>query len=183
MSKIVLMGDSIIERMPENLIGNEDDEIKNFGIENICCETYHLYCWPQIKQLKADIYILLIGINNILMKEVDSTTPDTLDIIVNKLKKFITDISYKSVLLVQSIYPTNNPSINEEIKYINEKISEYCYELDIEYLDFYDLLTDKNGLLNDNYSSDGLHPNDECYNLIANQLNDYIKIYTKKYSH
>ena len=179
MKKIILLGDTITQKLPENLIATPIDEVKNFSSKNICCETFYLNYWPKIKKNETDIYILLMGINDIMLSY--SNPSYTLDNIVENLKKIITDIlSVDSILLVQSIYPTNNFELNKKISYVNEKVSEYCYELDIEFLDFYELLTDKNGLLNENYSNDGIHPNIEGFNLIANQINDYIDTYTRK---
>lgn len=181
MAKIMLIGDSITANMPNNILGSENDEIINNGIENIGIDTYKNYCWPKLDTTDVDICILLIGINNLLRPDCDYDDKTSLKDVVTKLKNFIYEIIKKrTVLMVQGLYPTNRSEINEKIQYVNEKIYEYCYQMDIEYLDFYDLLIDENGLLKENYSHDGIHPNELCYNLLANQINDYIDIYAYK---
>ena len=99
----------------------------------------------------------------------------SLDYIQIKIKTLINEIlKYNPNIIVESLYPTRNNSINQAIQYINEVISEFCYRRDIDYLDIYDLLTDTEGLLKNDYTDDGIYPNYKGYILIANQINDYI---------
>ena len=173
MAKILLLGDSIIAHMPNNLIGNENDEIINAGTENIGIGNCHNYVWPIVSKQEIDIIVLLIGINNILRPDCDYDNMESLKDTVKKMINFINELNTPYVhLIVQSVYPTRNEEVNKKIQIFNDKIFEHCYQLEIEYLDIYELLTDKDGLLKETYTNDGIHLNEFGYNLIANQINE-----------
>ena len=180
MSKIIFMGDSITEYMPyifKGNIGNEGDEVKYFGVENIGVGNYMNYIWPRVEHENADIYILLIGTNNISRPDCDYDDKQTLNDLVDKLKEFISKIiaNSNSKLLVQSIYPTKYVGEINSIKVVNEKLEEYCNEMGIEYLNIYSLLIDDKKLFDKKYSDDGVHPNESGYNIIANEINKKLK--------
>lgn len=180
MSKIILMGDSITEYMPyvfKGNIGNDGDEVKYFGVENIGVGTYMKYVWPEVDHEEVDTYILLIGTNNISRPDCDYDERESLDELVDKLREFINQIvsSCSSRLLVQSIYPTKYPIGNEEILFVNEKLKSYCNSLGVEYLDLHCLLIDEEGLFNKKYSDDGIHPNELGYKIVADEINKKLK--------
>lgn len=181
MAKILLIGDSLTERIPPNLIGEQSDEVINQGISNIGVGTYHQYVWPKVYESDIDIVIFLLGLNNILRPDCDYDNLETIDDTIEKIKKFINEITKTdSRLILQSLYPTRNANINELIQYVNEKILEHCYHIDIEYLEMYDLLTDKEGLLKNEYTIDGIHFNENGVSLIANQINDFLQTIKEK---
>lgn len=180
MSRIIFMGDSITEYMPyifNGNIGNEGDEVKYFGVENIGVGNYMNYVWPRVEHENADTYILLIGTNNISRPDCDYDDRETLNDLVEKLKEFICKIISNSnlKLLVQSIYPTKYVGEINSIKVVNGKIEEYCNEIGVEYLDLYSLLIDEKELFDTKYSDDGIHPNESGYNIIANEINKKLK--------
>lgn len=184
MSKIIFMGDSITAYMPhkfKGIIGNDADEVKYFGIENIGVGTYMNYVWPKVDHENVTTYILLIGTNNISRPDCDYDERESLEELINKLKEFIGQIvnNGNSKLLVQSIYPTKYPERVNHIKIVNEHLEAYCDELGIAYLDLYSLLIDENELFDIKYSDDGIHPNELGYNIIANEINKKLK---KSYS-
>ena len=63
---------------------------------------------------------------------------------------------------------------NDDIKEINEKLEDYCEDNDITYIDMYDLLKDKDDNFNSKYTKDGLHPNDDGYEVITKELKKYL---------
>lgn len=181
MSKIILMGDSITEYMPyifKGKIGCPEDEVQYRGIENIGVGRYMKYVWPNVLKANADVYILLIGINNILRPDCDDDEKETLDDIIDKLKEFINVIINNGSprLIVQSIYPTKYLNSNTKVIYVNEALKNYCQILGIEYLDLYNVLQDDDGLFNKKYSNDGIHPNEEGYKLIAKEINNRLNV-------
>jgi len=180
MSKIVFMGDSITAYMPyifKGNIGEDGDEVKYIGIENIGICTYMDYVWPRVESENADIYILLLGINNISRPDCDYDERQSLDDVANKLKEFIDKIVNGGAerLLVQSIYPTDRNDRKEKIIFVNNKIETYCNSIGVEYLDLHSVLQDDNGLLSKEYSDDGIHPNELGYSVIANVINNRLK--------
>ncbi|MBQ7137131.1 MAG: SGNH/GDSL hydrolase family protein [Bacilli bacterium] len=180
MSKIVFMGDSITQYMPyifKGNIGENGDEVKYIGVENIGIGTYMDYVWPRVESENADVYILLLGINNISRPDCDYDERQSLDDVADKLKEFIDKIvnSGAERLLVQSIYPTDLHNRKEKIIFVNNKIESYCNNVGIEYLDLHSILQDDEGLLDKKYSDDGIHPNELGYNVIADKINKRLK--------
>ena len=158
-------------------IGNDNDVVKYFGVENIGVGSYMNYCWPKVDHENVDVYILLIGTNNISRPDCDYDERESLDELINKLKEFIDQIvnNGNSKLLVQSIYPTKYAERINNIKVVNEQLEAYCSEIGIEYLDLYSLLIDEKELFDTKYSDDGIHPNESGYNIIANEINKKLK--------
>jgi len=180
MAKILLIGDNFTQQFPENFIGDKRDEIINQSFDNIGVATYHKNIWPKISEEDIDIIVFLLGFNNIINPDIDNDELNTINDTIEKIKKFINDLSRTDArIILQSLYPTRSEKLNLLIKTVNEKILEHCYGMDIEYLDMYDLLTDKNGLLKENYTTDGIHITNMGYTLIANQINDFIETINK----
>lgn len=61
------------------------------------------------------------------------------------------------------------PSITdsvEKIEALNVEIKKYAEENNFLYIDYYSQLKDENGALKSHFGDDGVHPNDECYQLM-----------------
>ena len=182
MAKIVLIGDSLTSCMPKGFVGNECDEIINKGVENIGVRTYRKYFWPRMEIKNVDVYVLLIGVNNILRPDCDYDDDLSMDDLVAKLEDFIDAIcsEKKSKLIVQSLYPTSDKNVNDKICYVNRKIEKFCKKENINYVNMYEILCDENGLMKKEYSSDGIHPNIIGYNIIGKYLNQRMNLLNKK---
>lgn len=186
MSKIIFMGDSITAYMPyifKGTIGYDRDVVKYFGVENIGVGSYMNYFWPKVDHENVDVYILLIGTNNISRPDCDYDQRESLEDLINKLKEFISQIvnNSNSKLFVQSIYPTKYTERINDIKIVNNQLEAYCDEIGIEYLDLYSLLIDDNELFDIKYSDDGIHPNELGYNIVATEINKKLrKSFNKK---
>jgi len=182
MAKILLIGDTIMNKMPIDLLDRDDDIIINKGIKNIGISTYHKCVWPIIKEEDAEFIFVLLGLTNILRPNCDSDDKNiTLKDLFNKFSAFIDEIRHTGKqVIVQSLYPTRSEWVNESIKIINEFLEEICYQADIEYLDLYDLLCDSEGLLREDYTTDGYEITEKAYRLIACQMTDLIDVMQKK---
>lgn len=178
MPKIILLGDSLIEFMPKDTIFKEGYEVINFGECNIGIETYRLYRWPweNIDKSSDNIYILEIGINNILRPDCDYDEEQSLDNVNNKLKRLITDIlkDTSARLIVQSLYPTKYNDKNKYVIEVNKRLLEFCIENNIEYLDMYSIFVGEDGVILNKYSDDGIHPNDLGYKIVGDVINSAI---------
>lgn len=185
MSKIVFLGDSITEYMPyvyKNKVGGEEDVVSYHGVENIGVGCFHQYCWPRVKEQEkdADIFVLLIGTNNLSRPDCDYDERETFDDLVIKMKEMINDVLLTgSRLIVQSVYPTKYLSRDEDIRNLNSQVEGYCNLVGVEYVDTYSLL-EKDGMFNEEYSDDGIHPNKAGYGLIVSHLNKYFVSGKKK---
>lgn len=122
---------------------------------------------------------LLIGTN-------DLRDEKSVDEVVDNIKKIIEEIETnrkEAEIYLESIYPVNeevnkkvvelrnNPDINE----INDKIKKYAEEKNITYIDLHEKLINEEGLLEKKYTKDGLHLNEEGYEVVTEELMKYLK--------
>lgn len=173
----VFLGDSIFEQydldkfykdMPvvnSGISGNKTTDILNNMEER-------LYVYNPSK------VFLMIGTNDFAL---NISTDDT----VKNIGKIIEDIKKNrpyAEIYVQSIYPVNKSDDekidldtvsdrnNEDIKSINDGIKEICKEKDVTYMNIYDLLLDEDGNLKLDYTVEGLHINDDGYEVITEEV-------------
>ncbi len=175
-ANILFLGDSITDWYPiEEIYG--DMPIVNSGISG-----YHTY--DILDRMDSMVYrynptkiFLLIGTNDLELEE--DQTEDT----IKGIKEIIKEIRKNrknATLYVQSIYPINRnlssagARYNEEIQDVNKEIEEYCKEKKVTYIDMYKELADEEGNFSEDYTKDGLHPNDLGYARISQVLIDYI---------
>lgn len=193
MKNITLIGDSITEYIPyiidknaktgfnipliTNKISNNDITFYICGVSNIGVGSYHKYIWKNVIKDKIDCFVLLIGINNLLRPDCDNDGKETLNDTFEKIKSFIENIlSTNKNILVELLYPTNDINLNKKVSILNQKLKEYCEYNNINYLDLYNLLLNTSGLINSNYTNDGLHPNETGYILILEQIINKINL-------
>ena len=62
----------------------------------------------------------------------------------------------------------------EDIKEINRQLKKYAKENNITFINIYDKLVDDEGLLNADYTTDGLHINENGYEVITKELKKYL---------
>ena len=127
---------------------------------------------------------LLVGTNDLFHRTDREIVNNIADIarLIHKHRK-------NAKVYVESIYPINNETKgndividwmvstrdNERIKSINKQIEENSVDYDYTYLDFYNLLADKDGMLKLEYTVDGLHISDEGYKLITKEIMKIIE--------
>lgn len=57
MTKILFIGDVLTQQLPQNFIGNENDEIINRSFNDVGIATYHKNIWPKIYEEDIDIIV------------------------------------------------------------------------------------------------------------------------------
>ena len=179
---IVFLGDSITDFYDLNKY-YKGYNVVNSGISGN--QTISL-----INEIKNRVYIynptkvfILIGTNDLV--ESNRTNEE----IVENIEKIVNGIKEnrpKAKIYVESIYPVNNTDnkkvvhsttktrSNKRIKKINILIKEMCKDNNIEYINLYDELVDKDGNLNIDYTKDGLHMSEEGYEVITKKLKKYL---------
>lgn len=121
---------------------------------------------------------LLIGTND-LIHDIG------VDDIIFNIEKIISEIKGNKPqveIYVESIYPVNDNldeemvsnRNNDDIMKINEKIKKYCDENNYTYINMYDKLLDDDGNFSEEYTDDGLHPNENGYEIITKELKKYL---------
>ena len=183
MKKLKLIGDSILAYMPKaKLKGIEE----RHAIEN--AETAllrHLY--PQYKDSPADINIFCLGINDYFRQYYDEDFPKmTTEEIIKGLTEFIAEIKADNngELVVLSLLPirqtmpwsTHYPKINKEIPVVNAGLSDFCAKNYIRFVDTHSYFADENGVMREDLSDDGIHPNyEKGYKVLTKLVNDEIQ--------
>lgn len=176
---IVFLGDSIVEYYPIDSIYYDLPIVKS-GVAGYKTTDILSRMDSMVYAYNPTKVILLIGTNDIMIDK-----DGQVDEVYTNIKKIVSNIRKNrshAKIYIQSIYPVNKKvdskqvadRNNNKIKKINKKILEYCKEQDLQYINMYDKLTDSEGNLSSEYTSDGLHPNDLGYARISQVLIKYI---------
>jgi len=170
---IVFIGDSQIERCHWNELF-DNNRIKNRGIggDNVKGLLSRI---DQVVEDKPSKIFIMIGINNILVKDNVEQIVSSYRQIVNK----INNDSPKTQIYIHSVLPGNN-SIwpykkidNEKVRSINLKLSQFN---DCFYINLYSHLVESNNELNPIYTTDGLHLNGKAYIKWKNLVGDIVSL-------
>ena len=145
----------------------------------------HLY--PQYNDSPADINIFCLGINDYFRQYYDEDFPKmTTEEIIKGLTEFIAEIKADNngELVVLSLLPirqtmpwsTHYPKINKEIPIVNAALSQFCYKNDIRFVDAHSYFADEKGVMREDLSDDGIHPNyEKGYEVLTRLINAEIQ--------
>lgn len=129
--------------------------------------------------------ILLIGINDMMNEgKKPGEVAKNYESIVKQLKERLP----KTELICQSVYPGWDGDktkvkfglvfpiayLAEDIVSLNKMIAEICTRLHVTYADIHSFLRKNDNTMNPEYSFDGVHPNEQGYQVIAKELKKYI---------
>ncbi len=138
-----------------------------------------------LKDMKNRVYdynpskvFLLIGTNDLI----HDISVDDIASNIEKIISEIKDNKPQAKIYVESVYPINynlnkkmvNKRNNDDIMKINEKIKKYCEDNGYTYINMYDSLLDGDGNFSEEYTDDGLHPNENGYEIITKELKKYL---------
>lgn len=174
--EILLFGNSIVnfwggEPMSKAVNGRTSWEeiiepagVRNFGfgwdrIENVLWRIYH----DELDGFDAEKIILMIGTNNLGLNSEEE--------IVKGLANLLQEIKERqpnSELIMVGILPRRG--MVEEVNHLNLKISQMADLANVTYIEVGQGLLTAEGELNESLFTDGLHPNEEGYQLIAKEL-------------
>lgn len=175
----LFLGDSITEFYNLEEYYDDDLFVVNSGVSgnsayNILDDMYN-----RVYKYNPTKVFLLIGTNDLSHRTDEEILDNIFEIVslIHKNRK-------QAEVYVESIYPVNNVTEgndividwmvgdrdNERIKGINKILKEKSKKYNYTYLDFYSKLEDENGLLNLDYTVDGLHISDKGYKLITSEI-------------
>ena len=164
---IMLIGHSIFEKW--NIDKINDSQILNLGISEITTEQYYkkVILKNYINEIPNDVFIML-GVNDIKQNINQEKTLFYLDEIV----KYIESKNNESNIHICGIINSNHRYDIE-----NNKIESINNHLKKKYKNYIDMSIFNNEykVLNLDYSTDGLHLNDEGYNILYNILRDALE--------
>lgn len=138
--------------------------VRNFGygwdrIENVLWRVYH----DELDGFEANQIILMIGTNNLQI--------NTQEEIILGLKNLIQEIQERqpsSEIVMVGLLPRRG--MEKEVSRFNLKISQMADLANCAYLEVGNGLLSPDGVLNESLFSDGLHPNEAGYQVIAKEL-------------
>lgn len=177
---IIFIGDSIVEYYPLQELFGTEKTIVNRGIRGY--QTKLL-----LENLDAHLYgdavdqiVLLIGTNDIGK---DIPINEALDNLERVIQSIARDYPLSQIKLL-SILPVNEGEKYKQTVYIrtNEKIREWnqAYEalvsayMQVDFVPIYDSLTDSEGQLKKDYTTDGLHLSVAGYQALSEALKEYL---------
>jgi lysophospholipase L1-like esterase len=181
---IVFVGDSNTEGFPIQEMYRGPIPFYNRGIAG---DT----TWDVLNRMPESVYdltpgkvFLLIGTNDLAGED------ETLAGIAGRIEEICTSIRVtlpQTMLFLLSIYPVNtshHPKIqqrvvanrtNADIQALNALIERMANGIGIRYLDLFHLLTDAEGELNVEYTTDGLHLNIAGYEVVLSKLEEHLR--------
>ena len=177
---VIFIGDSIVEYYPLQELFGTAKTIVNRGIRGY--QTKLL-----LENLDAHLYgdavdqiVLLIGTNDIGK---DVPMNEFLDNLERVIQSIARDYTLSQIKLV-SILTVNEGEEYKQTVYIrtNEKIREWnqAYEalvsayMQVDFVPIYDSLTDSEGQLKKDYTTDGLHLSVAGYQALSEALKEYL---------
>jgi len=147
----------------------EPFQVRNFGfgwdrVENVLWRVYH----DELDGLSPEQIVMNIGTNNIGI--------NTDDEIIQGLKLLVQAIRLKQPkarITLLGIYPRRD--LETRVSTLNKEIQALAKSEQISYQDIGEGLLSKNGKINDQLFSDGLHPNATGYEVLGKQLVQVLK--------
>ena len=189
-NKIVFLGNSIIEA--------GENWNKKFGVDNIVNRGISgdftegiLVRLDEIIYYKPLAVFILIGINDIFDQHEDreKITPQYVANNINQIAKQIQMNTKDTKIFIQTILPVDTllfmkfhnrtlpvyrTSLNDQIKQINMLIKN---NNNYDIIDLHSVFIDKRGLMNEKYTTDGVHLNDLGYSIWVNTIkNDILSV-------
>ncbi len=161
-NEIIFLGDSITQQAEWSELF-DDSHVKNRGIGGDSAEKILLRL-NEIVSSRPQKVFLMAGINDL------ASNPK--EIVLDRIKEIISFIKVESPnteIYVQSILPVNNSirktgRSNSDIEFINKKLNAFSItQSNVIWVDLASHFSDKNGLLNSDFTHDGLHLNGSAY--------------------
>jgi lysophospholipase L1-like esterase len=170
-SRVVFMGNSITEAW--NNFWQEFFSGKpyiNRGISGQISSQMLVRFRSDVINLKPAVVVILAGTNDIA----GITGPSTLEMIENNIISMVELAKANGISVVlSSVLPVYDypwkPGINppEKIAALNEMIKIYAKKSGSIYLDYYSSMVNEHKGLKDEYTFDGVHPNEAGYKVMA----------------
>jgi lysophospholipase L1-like esterase len=163
--EIVMLGDSITKG------GNWEELLKGYDVANYGIggdtTTGILYRLPDVYMAHPKKVFLMIGTNDIALYHLRAYDNNNVETIFENYKKIIDALHENGIeVIVQSTLNVTDEHVerpNNEINTLNQLLQVYCLKQNIKYLDINSVVSNK-GVLNGQYTSDGLHLNKKGYN-------------------
>ena len=175
---IVFAGDSMIDYMPVKTLFPQY-EIINRGIAGSTTKSFLANLDKIITPLKPKALFISIGSNDLVMfNQAVEQVIENIKTVLSKIKEKLphTTLYYLSTTPVvaetEKIY--KQLYIGGRTNLEQQTINQALKQENIQYINVYDVLIDKNGYLERSYTADGIHLNQTGYQVYAKQIEPYI---------
>lgn len=177
--RVVFMGDSITDSWDDPVYGGffPGKPYINRGISGQTTPQMLIRFRPDVVALKPKVVVILAGTNDIA----GNTGPMTLEMIEDNLRSMADLAKANGIRVVlASVLPVSDYELRdgkpltqtvrrspEKILALNKWIQAFAKQHGHVYLDYFSATVDDKGLLKNELSDDGLHPNAEGYKVMA----------------
>ena len=196
--KIVFLGNSITEGARSWNKRLNQKNIVNRGISGDITEGV-LERLGEIYYYKPLAVFILIGINDLFDTNIENGEMINPNYVANNILKIAKSIKAESThtsIYIQTILPVNldkyelvkniklerEKDLNTQIEETNSILKTVELPVGIHIIDTHKEFLDNNNNLNETYSSDGVHLNEEGYKIWTSLLNEQVESINKKYS-
>ena len=175
-NEIIFLGDSITDgcNWAELL---QDPRVKNRGISGDVTDGV-LDRLEEVTESRPQKIFLMIGIN-------DLARGRSVDYVLNNIKriyKAVKDKSSGTEIFIQSVLPVNpdftlfpdHVNKSREVIEVNQELIKICAHYELQYIDVYSHLIDKEDKLSSDYTNDGLHLTGAGYIVWGNIVKKYL---------
>lgn len=164
--QIVFFGDSQIALWPmQKYFGVFP--IKNRGVSGDFVTRCEDRFEEEVISLAPDAIVILIGTNDLNGGVSPGEIIKYIQILIEKGKNANAEILICSLLPVSPEVADKGRPVSLILK-INKALSGICHKEELEFVDFFEPLTDSNGFIDKKFSNDGLHPNEQGYMIMSN---------------
>ena len=165
--QIVFAGDSITEFFALKKYLGRDFPLVNRGVAGIDSVWLLEHLKEQILDLEPSKLVILIGINDIGR---GYPVQDVVNIMTIRQESLYTEIYLLSIFPVsERLEHASNVKIRNNAT-VGERNQQLAVLPGVTYVDLFDYLTDAQGQLNANYTTDGLYLNPQAYQVIAEPI-------------
>ena len=179
--RVVFMGDSITDSWDDPKYGgfSSGKPYINRGISGQRTQQMLIRFRPDVIALRPKLVVILAGTNDIAA---DLGPPMTIQVVKDNISSMAELARVHAIRVVlASLLPVNDYSLTgdgkqlvqttnrppELIKMINDWIKDYAVRHGHIYLDYYTSVVDDKGMLREDLTDDGLHPNAKGYSVMA----------------
>jgi len=172
---IVFLGNSITEEGKDWAAKLGIPNVKNRGIGGDGTDGV-LNRLDEFFHFKPKAIFLLIGINDLFNLHLKKEIPSA-EYVGNNILKIVNLLSEKTPntkIYVQTILPTGEKFMKENISKVNEMIKSQEKEGKYKVIDLYSILADDKGLMKKELTYDGTHLNDAGYKVWVDYIAKYV---------
>jgi lysophospholipase L1-like esterase len=124
-------------------------------------ERFELEIKPRLRDTDSHIAILSFGVNDCAQNIDLEVSKQNLNMLLTQAKK-----SFQKLLFVMPP-PIADQEINQKIKCLIDQYRFICKELEVEYIDFFDILSENKIWKKQTRENDGAHPKSQGYEIFA----------------